>query len=207
MPPPDLIAKGDLAHIPLMVSGNSCDAIVYGADALALFTFAEPKGQPFEALYPRPQADAVQEAQSDRIENEPVRFQARAQVEAAMPVWAYYFDYRKPGAACRGALHGAELPYVFGNLHNRLVFPSLHNRLANAENADRKLSQEMMGYWVAFAKRGSPNAPDLPNWPGCSNPGNPVLHFSEKGTMARKDFRKPQLDWIESKLTSHAIDW
>jgi para-nitrobenzyl esterase len=63
------------------------------------------------------------------------------------PAFYYHFE-RTPSAPANGppARHGAELPYVFGNLDP-----------AKATNVDRQRSELMMAYWIAFATTGDPN--------------------------------------------------
>ena len=55
-----------------------------------------------------------------------------------------------------GAFHMAELPYVFGNLDVR-DWPWTE--------ADRRLAETMMTYWINFAANGDPNGAGVPEWP------------------------------------------
>lgn len=55
-----------------------------------------------------------------------------------------------------GPTHGAELPYVFGNLDNRA---------ANWASGDHELASMVQQYWTNFAKSGDPNGAGLPRWP------------------------------------------
>ena len=51
-----------------------------------------------------------------------------------------------------GAYHSAELSYLFDFGPSELT------------PAQRRLSDAMIGYWTAFARRGDPNGPGLPRW-------------------------------------------
>ncbi|MFE3450408.1 carboxylesterase/lipase family protein [Nonomuraea sp. NPDC059194] len=51
-----------------------------------------------------------------------------------------------------GAFHAGDLPYLFPE-KKALLSP-----------AQRKLSDQMVGYWTNFARTGSPNGPGLPTW-------------------------------------------
>jgi para-nitrobenzyl esterase len=207
-----LIAEGQVAAVPLLVGGTSCDASIYGDRYLSAFhikdssiEFAEPQGQPFESLYPGTPRDAAVEALTDRIETEPVRFQARAHADTGQPAWVYYYDYRHPGEPrqpgdCAGTPHAAEISYVFGTLGVDPPIPGVRSVTANA--GDRRLSRQLMEYWAAFAKRGDPNGLGLPHWPAFNRADEPLMLFSPVGPVVRSRYRAAQLDWIESKLTT-----
>jgi para-nitrobenzyl esterase len=66
-----------------------------------------------------------------------------------------------------GAIHGAELRYVYGDLSRSLFTGTPLEFLGTpaAGEADRALARALNGAWVQFAKTGSPNAKDLPQWP------------------------------------------
>ena len=91
------------------------------------------------------------------------------------PVWVYDFDRHPPFPhgtfESFGALHGAELPYVFGTLDS----PAMR-----WDAADRELSEVVVGYWTAFAATGDPNAAGLPRWPACSAGDESSMHFGER---------------------------
>jgi para-nitrobenzyl esterase len=65
----------------------------------------------------------------------------------------YHYAYVPPRAP--GAIHGAEMPYVFGNPGPKAAWT----------DADRELSDIMAAYWTNFAKTGDPNGQGLPEWP------------------------------------------
>lgn len=83
----------------------------------------------------------------------------------------YYFNYT-PDNAPAGPGHGAEIPYVFGKLGNGLF------GFGAPKPAARKVSDEMMSYWVNFATTGDPNGPGLPAWPAFHEPDAKVLKFA-----------------------------
>jgi para-nitrobenzyl esterase len=68
------------------------------------------------------------------------------------------FIFKIPGIKDRakelGCYHSAELPYVFHFLPG-----------SRMTDDDRKLSEEMMGYWVRFARSADPNGNNAPFWP------------------------------------------
>ncbi|GGO72956.1 carboxylesterase/lipase family protein [Nonomuraea cavernae] len=55
-----------------------------------------------------------------------------------------------------GAFHAGDLPYLFPD------------RQAPLTPAQKRLSDQMVGYWTNFARTGSPNGSGLPTWPRLS---------------------------------------
>jgi para-nitrobenzyl esterase len=73
-----------------------------------------------------------------------------------------------------GSYHSAELPYVFHFLPG-----------SRMTDEDRKLSEEMMGYWVRFAQNGDPNGDNTPSWP-------PYEHSTEKYLILNNPIKEGQ---------------
>jgi carboxylesterase type B len=74
------------------------------------------------------------------------------------PVYTYFWTHAPPGpdTATRGAYHGSEINYAFGNL-------DANNRPWT--DADRAIAERMSSYWANIIKTGNPNGPGLPIWP------------------------------------------
>jgi para-nitrobenzyl esterase len=86
------------------------------------------------------------------------------QAEAATggaPVYRYRFDLGSPASEVHPvagyAFHSDELEYVFGTLDTR------HGATWRPE--DRRLSEQMIGYWTNFARSSDPNGGGLLQWP------------------------------------------
>jgi para-nitrobenzyl esterase len=74
------------------------------------------------------------------------------------PTYEYEFAHAIPGQEAQGAIHGAELLYIFGD------FPKWGNIGNKFTDTDIQLSNLMVNYWTNFAKTGNPNFVGLPEW-------------------------------------------
>jgi para-nitrobenzyl esterase len=92
----------------------------------------------------------------------PARRLARDTADLGDRAYLYSFTRVRPGTSATrlGAFHGAEIPFVFGTFVR--VF---RGETPEAEDADRALSEAMMGYWFRFAATGNPNGEGAPVWP------------------------------------------
>jgi para-nitrobenzyl esterase len=90
-------------------------------------------------------------------------------------VYYYYFDQHPdfPDGSPRfgyGSPHAQEVSFVFQHPH------------PNSENAtgtDKQISEAMATYWTNFAKYGTPNGKDVPEWPAFSDANPVVMYFSQ----------------------------
>jgi para-nitrobenzyl esterase len=99
-------------------------------------------------------------------------------------VYYFYFDHSPPyppGAPFSGAIHGAELAYVFNNLG---ALP------LSWTGTDRELADRISTYWVNFAIQGDPNGEGMPHWPSFSDANRSMMHFDDAprvGPVANED--------------------
>lgn len=80
---------------------------------------------------------------------------ARAAAEHGASVYQYLFDYVPANRRAQdtGAVHTADLPYVFGTLP------------AGSDPEQTDVARRIGDLWVGFAKTGIPAASDVPAWP------------------------------------------
>ena len=64
------------------------------------------------------------------------------------------------------------------------------------KEADAKLSETMMSYWVNFATTGDPNGKGLPKWTAYNRDAEPYIDFGDTVQM-RNHLLKEQLDFLE----------
>lgn len=85
----------------------------------------------------------------------PSRRFARAAAKGGSPVFRYFFSY--PASRLYGAVHGIELPFVFGS------FAAIPGYSPDA--TVRTLSESMNASWSRFAATGDPAVPGGAAWP------------------------------------------
>lgn len=109
---------------------------------------------------------------------------------AASPAFVFQFDRTAPDARERGAHHGAEVVYMFGNV------PSSRRPFMEV---DRRLSETLSSALVQFARTGNPNGRGLPNWPAYDERRDWVLVIRDRAE-ARVIPRKAALDFYALAL-------
>lgn len=103
---------------------------------------------------------------------------AQRLAELGRPAWVYRFDWAAPHNGF-GACHCIELPFMFDTLA-AWDAPMLKGGDASQM---RQLARQMREAWVAFARRGDPNHPDLPHWPRYQNRRETML-FDRQSRVA-----------------------
>ena len=106
-------------------------------------------------------------------------------------VWRYVFTRKRPQAP-NGPHHGQEVHYVFGNLG--AMYPG---ELPTFETIDEAISDGMMDYWIAFARTGDPNSPELPAWEAYQQAADNYLEFKD-AIFESRHWRKQQIDFLTS---------
>lgn len=97
------------------------------------------------------------------------RLMAEDQVKQGRSGYHYLFTNRPhydPGQADNGTTHAGEVAYVLGTLNEERLFPDSSSRKLNERDpAQWAFSDQVMQYWVNFARTGNPNGEGLPHWP------------------------------------------
>jgi len=110
------------------------------------------------------------------------------------PTYEYQFEHADPGHEAEGAVHSAELPYVFG------FYPATGNIGGVFGDADHKLADIIESYWTNFAKTGNPNGTGLPEWPEFGSSGAYIRFTQDVKVVAAHGLRKPQCDLYREGL-------
>ncbi|MRR11763.1 hypothetical protein EG835_04695, partial [bacterium] len=164
---PDVaMAKGEHNHVPFAVGANADET---GAAAPPVSSEAEYRAlvsAQFGGLaplvlarYPASAYSTPRKAYvavtSDARFICPSRRFARAAASGGSPTFRYFFSY--PASRLHGAVHGIEIPFVFGS------FDAIPGYTPGA--TERALSESMNASWARFAATGDPSVPGSAAWP------------------------------------------
>jgi len=196
----DTYAAGKQAHVPLIAGwnrdegswmGNGMTVAKWQGMAAGIFKDHAPE---FLKLYPgETDAQAIDNAGAyggDAF----IAFGTWKWLEAhrktgESPVYRYHFELRAtPSKYHPGtwAFHSDDIEYVFGTLDTRPGW--------TVSPEDRKLSEQMMGYWTNFAKTGDPNGPGLPEWPKYGK-ADELIHLDSTITSG-PDSLRPRYEFL-----------
>jgi len=167
--PATVIAAGGHAQVPFVIganadeTGSSAPAITTEAQYISLVQsqFPQPLAdavlQQYPAsAYPSPRAAYVRMTTDARFVCPSREIAKAADAGQAAPVYRYFFQYR---ASPYGAVHGLDVPFIFGTLDSILVQGQPYQPSAT----DLAVSSALQGYWTRFARTGDPGG--TPAWP------------------------------------------
>jgi para-nitrobenzyl esterase len=206
-PVEETYAAGRQAHVPLLAGWNRDEgsffamrgmtAVQWKGMATGLF---KDRSAEFLKLYPGEiDAQALRSA-VDFGSDSFIAFNTWKWIEAHKktgnsPVYRYHFELPAlpskfhPGTF---AFHSDDIEYVFGTLDTR---PG-----ETVRPEDRKLSEQMMGYWTNFAKTGNPNGAGLPEWPRCG--GKDELIHLDSTITSGPDTLRPRYEFLLKGMPS-----
>jgi para-nitrobenzyl esterase len=206
--PADVFAVGHEAPIPLIIGVTSREFSMSGGidatrnmiksvteslapRALSLYGLADGGVGKNDPLYGPPENQWF----ADFVFRCPVTTQAAWHTSAGHATYQYQFEHAIPGQEADGAVHSADLPYVFG------YYPKSGNISGNFGEIDYKLADLIQSYWVNFAKTGNPNDGTLANWPGFDQ-SQTFIEFAQDGRVVAnsKGLRRPQCDLFREVL-------
>ncbi|MDR3723709.1 MAG: carboxylesterase family protein [Terracidiphilus sp.] len=164
-------AAGKQAHVPLLAGWNRDEnaGLAKGMTAAKWKTFAAErfgaKAEEFLKAYPGANDEEAVRSATAFGGDQFIAFGTWKWIEAQVktggePVYRYHFELGAPASkfnAAGYAFHSDDIAYVFGALESRVG--------AEWRAEDRRLSEQMIGYWTNFARTGDPNGKGLPVWP------------------------------------------
>lgn len=190
----EALAAGKITGVPLLIGSNNYEAGFFppgwaaslpekmGVNWLAAATLTDGYGKGTQEL------KAAQLA-TDKFSTLPTRQFADALAEQGHPVWRYYFSWVSPAqrAIIPGAIHTAEIPYIFGNLGS----------LCDCDSQDRQLSESLMARWLQFARNGNPNVQGKAIWPAWQPGSANLFSISNDGQFTISEPGASRLDFLE----------
>ncbi|MBV8735617.1 MAG: carboxylesterase family protein, partial [Solirubrobacterales bacterium] len=197
--PAEVFASGQHQHLPLLIGNNSRERTpprtsaedltkamqaMYGPLAQGTVSLYNVNGNsPADPLY----GETATQWVVDTMYRCPVVAQLIWHAGAGNVGYEYQFDRAAPGREPAGAVHGAEVPYVFGAL-------SAGRGGSAYADIDHELSSAIQQYWTNFAKTANPNGGDLPQWPRFDAAARGYIEFTDNGPIAREGLRRPFCD-------------
>jgi para-nitrobenzyl esterase len=134
-----------------------------GAEVLTAYRAAYPDATPYLV-----QARMATDARFGRGALEQARLKAE---QGGAPAYLYLWKWQSPGMGGKfGAVHGVDVGLAFHNAQGEIV--------GDGTNPEAlRLADELASAWVAFARTGNPNNPQLPEWPQYDPQTKPTMIF------------------------------
>lgn len=190
----DAFRQGTVARIPMLIGSNSFEAGFFGPAWYG--TVPEKMGDLWQHARSLTDGygtgdDELRAAQigTDRFATMNTRILATEAARLHMAVFRYYFSYVSPPqrSTLSGAIHTAEIPYVFGTLSG--------DQRRSPE--DVSVSQGIQERWIAFARSGSPSVSGSLTWPQYSRDAKTILNIGNEGEKLIDEPHRALLDLLE----------
>jgi para-nitrobenzyl esterase len=185
--------SAEISNVPVIVGTNADEGRGFVRDLHIttveeyksyLRRFYPPIADDLFRLYPASNAEEIKSAVARIINDYMFLYGSRevAKYVTAGRAHAYFYRFTRvmPGESL-GALHGAEVPYVFGDVDTAS---------GKYSDVDVKLSEEMMRRWVEFARRGDPNPPGRESWPKWQAYKESYLNFGNRTQEERFELQE-----------------
>jgi para-nitrobenzyl esterase len=186
--------SGAFARVPMLIGTNSFEAGFFGPAWYG--TVPQKMGDLWQQARTLTDGygtgnDELRAAQigTDRFATMNTRIIATEAARRQVPVFRYYFCY-VPAAqrgALPGAIHTAEIRYVFGTLSGD----------AQDNREDLSVSRRIQDRWTAFARNSSPSSPGTVTWPQYSPEGETILNIGKAGEQLISEPCPALLDLLE----------
>lgn len=187
------LRTGRINRVPVIQGANSHEGRFFVSPGLTesgyqltVFGIAAATGKPAEQIFARyPPQTSLFEAASDAYGDAAFACTASASSQhLARWVRTYVSELDDAGASPFGAMHTAELKYLFNlNLGGSIVGP------ASLAAPSQVLAARMRDYWTQFARSGNPNTRGEPEWKTLSNGQVLSLNAPSPSSRSLADYR------------------
>lgn len=195
-----IFAQGKQSDVPVIAGSNADESRTLSPWSSNQNAFLESVQKRFGAsseeflkLYPVDSETTAAEAHYTSTRDQGMGWNMRTWVReqtktGKSPAFLYYFTRIPPNPVGEKyhAYHAAEIQYVFGNLSPKVQW----------QDADKKLSDTMLQYWVNFAAKGDPNGPGVPPWPRYDATLDAGMEFGDS-VMVKRNINKTALDFFD----------
>lgn len=195
----EAFARGDQAHIPLIIGSNDFEASLLPAGTEAFYLAEQPEAA--KALYAgeaKGDADLARLLFTDAFGGAPARWIAGKASKTA-PAFLYRFTYVR--AVKRGVLpganHASEIPYVFDSQMSVPVYK------LEIQEEDRAMARRVHSCWVAFIKTGAPACDGGPVWPAYTPADDRSMEFGQT-IEVNQHWRQAKFDALDGLLAPDA---
>ncbi len=208
-PPLEVIASGTAKHIPMIIGTTKDECFFYPfadstwreADEETLIQrvkqqvgVAWPDVAPFYLLEQSDGQPLLKRLLSlltfDQFTFPAIQL-AEAQVQVGATVWAYRFDWHSP--LFGGAAHTLDRIFVWNLAEN----PTIRQMTGDAPER-LQLAKLMQQAWIAFARYGDPNIPDLPVWPKYDLEMRATMLFDRESTILNDPNARERQIWANA---------
>ncbi|WP_088323110.1 carboxylesterase/lipase family protein [Polaribacter tangerinus] len=178
--------KGNQADVPIIIGTNKDEGNYYwnfikqktiSDITKSLESFYASRAEHISEFYFTNSYKSVKLAVSRYITDawflEPSLHLLKGMDNVSSQVYQYRFSVPNRKYPKLGAVHGAEIKYVFNNLNDTF------------KKKDYKVAENMISYWVQFAKTGNPNKKGLNTWEPYDSKKNNFLDFTEMKSKIR----------------------
>jgi para-nitrobenzyl esterase len=187
--PATALAEGTAIDVPLMIGCNRDEGAGLGAfpaelDEAGLRERLAAWGEEhvddivstYRDLFPdAPEVDILSFVTTDsRMRHGSIKLAEAHLAGCSSPAFMYFFTYQLGGRAG----HGYEIAFHFDNVEAEY---------AHTSASRQQLVEEMSEAWLAFARRGDPNHPGLPDWPAYTTPDRATMCFNRGGSEVSFD--------------------
>jgi para-nitrobenzyl esterase len=102
------------------------------------------------------------------------------------PAYVYRFDWQTPEGGGMRSPHAIDIQFAFNNI-------ALGGKLISKRQDAYDLANKVSASWVAFARTGNPNIPQLPNWPAYSPTHRDTMLFNIESRVAQDPNRNARI--------------